>query len=218
MRLHTKKIIAREFLILTMAIFIGLFCFLGTYLYNYLKRNKIDTLNENISQKLMASDSLRKSYDQKISKQQWFFDKYFDKVNRQDEEFNSRDKLWKRLDFLALKDSIKYKWQNVWTKDLVGFVKENGFSNGDDFNSFIVSNRITNDDVQGFNQSLQIKTEIKNLTSEKENTTKRLFLSFEQQLKFGVTSFVVALIILFGLRYIFYAIRWSIKTLKQANE
>lgn len=217
MQLQTKKIIAREFLILTLTALIGFVGFLGTYSNNYFKKTKIDKLEENIVEKNRMSDSLSKSYNIKVGKQNRFFNKYFDKVNREDTEFNTSDKLWKRLSDLAQKDSIKYKWKNVWNKELISFLKETGFSDGDNFNSFIVTNTITTSDFENYNHSAKLNQEIKELKSEKD-TIRSKILSINQQIAFGFKCFIVASIILFGARYLFYAVRWSIRTLKQPTK
>jgi len=214
MKLQTKKIIAKEFLILTITAFLGLIAFLGTYPYNYFQKNNIDKLNKSISEKTKIADSLSSSYNIKEGNQNWFFNKYFDKVET---EFNTSDELWKRLDDLAQKDSIKYKWEKVWNKELVAFLKETGFPSGDNFNSFILSSRITTADLQNYNQSTKVKKEINNLKSKKGNI-KSSILSFNQQAEFGLKCFIVAAILFFCLRYLYYSIRWSIKTLKQQNE
>lgn len=214
MKLQTKKIIAREFLILIVTALIGLIGFLGTYSYNYFKKSKTDNLNESIAEKNKIADSLIKPYNIKIGKQNWFFDKYFARVNREDAEFNTSDKLWNRLDNLAQEDSVKYKWEKVWSKELISFMKETGFQSGDSFNSFIIANRITTDDFENHNRAKKLNREIGKLESEKEAITSKM-LSANQQVAFGFKCFIVAVIVLFGIRYLFYAIRWSIKILRQ---
>jgi hypothetical protein len=216
MNLTTKKIIAREFLTLTLVLTIGLISFLCTYPYNTYKRYQVENKSTEISEKSKMIDTLSQSFKNKINQRKWLFDKYTKQWDSGD-EFNTPDKLWKRLDFLALNDSIKFNWKNVWDKDLIAFNKEIGFSNPDDFQSFIDKNRITKLDSLNFDSSLSINSKIALLTQNKKDYESKI-LSYNLQTEFGLKALIICFIILFGFRYLFYSLKWSLKILKQKSE
>ena len=118
--------------------------------------------------------------------------------------------------YLAKVDSIKYKW-NVWAKELIDFNKEFDFNTPEKFKEFIDANTINSKDSAEYNESLNVNRDITILKTQKRDVeTKKL--SFEKQVEFGITSTIVLGIILFVARYLFCAVRWSIKVLKQKNE
>jgi hypothetical protein len=218
MKLTTKKIIAREFLTLTLVLTLGLISFLCTYPYNAFKRNQVENKSTEISERTKLTDSLSISYKSKLDKQNWFFEKFSNHYDLTgDTTFNTRAKVWKMLDYLAIKDSIKYKWEKVWDKDIVEFNKEIGFSNPEVFHSFIDKNRLTKIDSLNYDSSLAINSEVALLSKFiKENESK--ILSYNEQTEFGIKALIICFIILFGFRYLFYSLKWSLKTLKQKSE
>jgi len=217
MKLTTKKIIAREFLTLTLVLTLGLISFLCTYPYNAYKRNQAKNISSEISEKSKKADTLSLTFKNKLGQQKWFFDKYSNQWDISGDVINTSDKLWKRLDYLALNDSIKYKWQNVWDKDLIAFNKKIGFSNPEEFQSFIDKNRVTKIDSANYDSSLAINSEIALLTKNKKNYESEI-LSYNEQTEFGLKALIICFIILFGFRYLFYSLKWSLKTLKQKSE
>ncbi len=218
MRLQTKKIIAREFLILTIAFFIGLLCFFSTYLYNFYKNKQAGDINKSIEEKSAQADSLAFAYKQKTEKQNWFFNQYSAEFDvKGDSKYNTKEKVWSRIDNLAKKDSIRFKWENVWDKELINYNKKIGFQTPDSFKTFIESNRINETEIENYNSSLKLIEVIKSLTSKKDKIKSKT-LTFDKQLEFGIKSLLVLIIFLFILRYLFYGIKWSIRTLKQKAE
>ena len=217
MKLTTKKLIAREFLIMILVLTIGLISFLCTYPYNAYKRNQVENKSIEISEKSKKVDTLSLSFKNKIDQQNWFFEKYSNHWDISGDKINTSEKLWQRLDFLALNDSIKYKWQNVWDKELLAFNKEIGFTNPDEFKSFIDKNRITKIDSSNYDSSLAINSEIALLTKNKKDYESEI-LSYNEQTEFGLKALIICFIILFGFRYLFYSLKWSLKTLKQKSE
>lgn len=213
MNLQTKKIIAREFLILTLTIAIGLLCFFCTYPYNYYRNNQVDNLNKKISDKTKIVDSLRYSYNKKMEKKNWFNEIL---VSKFDYQRDSLDKVWKRLDDLAKKDSIKFRWEK-WGKEVIAVNKEIGLGTPEAFKLFIETNRIEPADIEKYNQSLNANRDLSKLITEK-NEIEGKILSHKEQKSFGVKSLIFVSLLFFGLRYLFYAVRWSIKILKQKGE
>ena len=65
MKLRTKKILAREFLMLLSVLLIGLITFLGTYVYNYFVHAQTVKLEKTITKNFSLADSLSKAYNTK---------------------------------------------------------------------------------------------------------------------------------------------------------
>lgn len=213
MKLKTKKIIAREFILLNIALALGFISFLCIYPYNYYRSSQADNLDMTIKEKNKIKDSLSYQYKCKSQKKDWFFEKFTEKFGS---DLYKNEELWNRILYLAEKDSIKYKW-NIWAKELVDFNKELGFDTPQKFKEFIDANRLTKKDSTNYTESLKINQDIGTL-KERKKEIEIIKLSFKEQVRFGVTSTIVLLIILFAVRYLFYAVRWSIKVLKQKNE
>jgi hypothetical protein len=215
MNIKTKKIIAREFLIFLICIAIGIVTFLTIYPYNYFKRNQIDGLTKDISEKRKLSDSLSKSFRLKTEKQFWFTDKYTSKFDLpKDKDYNNA-KLWDRLYEIAKSDSVKYKWEKTWDKELIAFNKELGFDTPKSFQDFILTNIIYTKDIEQNKSATAINSEVDIIQNKISETSKKI-VSTENQIRTAGLSFIIAVIILLFLRYIFYGIKWSIRTLKQS--
>ncbi len=132
--------------------------------------------------------------------------------------WSNNDKVWKRLSDLSEKDSIRFKCKS-WDRELISFVQESGFETPEAFKNFIDANIIISDDIKRNNEASNMKAEIKSLNKEKEYAQSKIF-SFEKQFQFALIAFIVSLSLLFIMRYIFYGIKWFIKTLnqKQSNK
>jgi hypothetical protein len=218
MKLTTKKIIAREFLTLTLVLTIGLISFLCTYPYNAFKRKQVENKSAIISEKTKLTDSLSISYKTKLDKQNWFFEKFSNHYDLSDDTtFDERYEIWKKFDNWALKDSINYRWEHEWGGENTSFLKSIGFPNPKSLQSFIEKNRITKMDSSNFNSSLAINSEIALLSKSKNDNDSKI-LSYSEQIEFGLKALIICFIILFGFRYLFYSLKWSIKTLKQKPE
>ena len=213
MKLQTKKLIAREFLLLTIALSLGFICFLCTYPYNNYRNREIKNLEKSIAEKNKIADSLSHQYKIKSQKKDWFFERFTTKFGS---DLYKNEELWNRLLFLAKVDSIKYKWK-VWAKELIDFNKELDFSTPEKFKEFIDAYRINSKDSAEYNQSLNVNRDIAALKIQKRDV-ETIKLSFEKQVEFGIISTIILGIMLFAARYLFYAVRWSIKVLKQKNE
>lgn len=211
-----QKIIAREFLVLITTLIIGIIAFLSIYPYNIYHQNQVETINAQILIKKKISDSLSQSYNKKLDRQVWFSNKYINKFNLPG--WSNNDKVWKRLSDLSEKDSIRFKCKS-WDRELISFVQESGFETPEAFKNFIDANIIISDDIKRNNEASNMKAEIKSLNKEKEYAQSKIF-SFEKQFQFALIAFIVSLSLLFIMRYIFYGIKWFIKTLnqKQSNK
>lgn len=215
MNIKTKKIIAREFLIFLICVVIALVTFLTIYPYNYFKRNQIDSLTKEISEKKLISDSLSKSYKLKTEKQFWFTDKYISKFDLPRNKDYNNAKVWNRLYEIAKSDSVRYKWEKTWDKELIAFNKELGFDTPQSFQNFILTNIIYTKDIEQNKAAEKINSEVDILQNKMSETYKKI-VSTESQLRTAGLAFIISVVILFLFRYLFYGIKWSIRTLKQS--
>lgn len=213
MKLQTKKLIAREFLLMTLAFAVGFISFLFIYPYNYYRASQTDNLDKTIVEKNKITDSLAYQFKSKSQKKDWYFEKFTSKFGS---DLYKNEELWNRLSYLAEKDSIKHKW-NIWAKELIDFNKELDFDTPQKFKEFIDAIRINSKDSANYTESLKVNREIGALKERKKEIEIKK-LSSKEQLRFGVASTIVLLIILIPARHLFYAVRWSIKVLKQKNE
>jgi hypothetical protein len=212
MKLNKKKIIAKEFLILMVCALVFVLAYIGTLPYNYFVNSKIDNL-QNETQPIKDSiETLTKSFSDKIDKQKWFFDES-EKLNVTG-SYNTYTELWDRLEYLEKADSIQYKWENVWTSDLKEIIQNIGFSNGNQFEQFIESNSLSTDEINQNNSAISLNNELDKIKS-RIRTEKYKVLDAEEKTEFALACLIIFGILSYPLRYLFYAIRWSIKTLKQ---
>ncbi|MBE7440841.1 MAG: hypothetical protein HS119_00090 [Flavobacteriales bacterium] len=168
MKLQTKKIIAREFLVLTITIVIGLIAFALTYPYNLYRHNQVGNLEKTISEKTTLSDSLSKSFESKKEKRNWLGEKCAKEVDVNPDTTYIND-LWKILEALYQKDSLAIRWNTKWKVsgwDLI-FTKI-GFQNPDSLKKFVELNIITNNEVDNKNSSIKINQEINILNLQKK--------------------------------------------------
>lgn len=217
MKLKTKKIIAREFLVFLLCIAIAIIAFLSIYPYNYLKQNHINNLTKEIAAKRTLADSLSKSYAKKYDNQIWFTNKIRSKFNVSKSAEYGNLKLWNTLYDIAKSDSIKFKWGKVWSKELVIFIKELGFETPDKFQSFILKNITNSKDIKENRVAYKINAEAEALQIKSHEISQKI-LSLENQLRTAGLFFTIAVAIFFFLRYIFYGVRWSVSTLNRKNE
>jgi hypothetical protein len=81
MKLSVKKIIAREFLILTTLIFFSVLCGLCIYPYNAFRKLQIGSIDSEISAEKKEMESLTLIYNKKLTKQKEFFNESFDALS-----------------------------------------------------------------------------------------------------------------------------------------
>lgn len=214
MKLKTKKIIAREFILLIATIALSIVAFLGTYIYNFYQHDQIDKLEEKILSETIIADSLAKSYNLKLNNQKRFYDKNNEKVDLSEAEYNSPFKLWKRLYDLSVKDSIKAKFEKVWTVEIKDLLRELNLESPEKLKAFIDNNRITQIDSNNFSKATNIYSELSSIKSVKIKHQEKI-LEIKKQFRFGTWTFMIGLICFFGIRYLYYGIKWSIKILEQ---
>ena len=216
MKLSRKKIIAREFLILLTCVLASTIAFLGTYPYNGAIDSRITKMEKEIEPLKSKADSLTDKISVKQEKQEWFFNENVDRYGP-DIGYATYTDLWNRLEEVQKADSIVYKWNNLWSSDLIKIIKEIGFKDGKEFNQFVAKYSLTDKEIQDKSKADPITNEIKNIES-KIRTENYKLMNFDDRLEFSLICLIIFGVLAFPLRYLFYSIKWSIKTLKQKEQ
>ena len=215
MKLHIRKIIAREFLLLMLTIAIGFLLFLLTFLYNYYHKIKYQSIATEIFAKQSYADSLMKPFESKTKRINEIHIKIkdmFDIINSSDLKgaFKNSEEL---ISFLSQPENVKETFELInLSKDLKG-----SFANIDEFRSIVSlqpSEILTTIDSTSYRHGLNTKAEVKLLEKEKEIHNSKI-LSLSNQIKIASWTFFAAMTIFFFIRYIYYALKWSWKTLKE---
>jgi peptidoglycan hydrolase CwlO-like protein len=212
MKLKRKKIIAREFLILLSCVLISCISFIGIYPYNFAVELKIDKFEKSINHLTDEIKSLENSISSKLSKQKWYYNE--NEKRNSIGRYNSYSELWKRLENIQKSDSIVFKWNYVWNTDLIRIIKEIGFETSMDFDKFIFDNTLNSNELKILEKIENKKTEITNINNKNRNKENKI-MNINDQINFALLFLVITGIIAFPMRYLFYSIKWSIRTIKQ---
>lgn len=211
-----KKIIAREFLILVGCLLGALIGFICTYPYNYFTNSNIAELNKEIRIVELKIDSIQRPIQKKISEQKRVYKEWMNNDGLDKTAYADYREHWARLEYLQKEDSIQFKFKNVWVKVVIDHLKNMGFSNSNELSEFIATNSISEYDKNLQTKSKPLVDEISELR-EKCRDKKGDVLSFNDQLDFSLVVLLFVGIIAFPFRYLIYAIKWSLRTLKQNN-
>jgi len=210
MNKKTKKIIAREFLILFALIVSGLLTFVCIFPYNLYQQKRINEIENIISERKAIADSLNKSVSEKLKNQKWYHKKITDKFN-----FTKPVKsFWLSVSNHTQNDSVNYHWNNNWTNNLIEYHKTLGFNNAQELESFIKNNSLNKQDSIKLEKTDHIRKEISDFKNRKIKLENKYFDEYDRmELLTGIG--IILFGILFLLRYLFYAVKWSIKILKE---
>ena len=212
MKIETKKIIAREFLIFLACLALAILAFLGTFPYNAIYETKMRRMRNSIIPINQEITKFEQPYKEKISRQKWF---YNETVKRDiNGDFKDYSALWKLLEDYHKADSMIYTWNNVWEKGLKKEIEKIGFKSGEQFDKFIFSNTPNQEETDNESNAQKLRDEVRKLESQ-INSWKYHILERKEQNDFAIKILLVLTAISFPLRYLFLSIRWSIKTLKQ---
>lgn len=217
MQLKTKKRIAKEVLLLLSSGVLTLIIFLLVYPYNWYYSSKSDQVQTLITTKTIQSDSLISQYNSKLKQQQWFYEENLKEYDAPSLGYISYSDLWNRLEVICNADSIEYKYNNTWDKDLIAVLNKLGFHNAKEFKEFIAKNRLTQTDKANKSKSDDITNEISKLNSEKRIWELKA-LTIDEQIRFALKALIIALIFLYPVRFLYWLIVWSFKTIKQNGE
>lgn len=213
MNKRIKKIIAREFLVFLALVIIGGIIVLCVFPYNAIKQNKVDKLDLNIVQLENEIDSLGGNAIKKQKKQEWYYSKLSSEFDVEKPPYDKLSTFWERLEKHAKQDSLKYKWIDKWSDKVQEFHSELDFKNGNQFQDFVLNNSLTKSDSLDLKKTEKLKSELEKITEDR-NETKWDKVSENHHLDIAGGVFIFLFIIMFILRYIYYAIKWSFRTLK----
>ena len=217
MKLQTKKNIAREFLILITISVMSLISFVLIFPYNLLRQHQIDTLTKDIYHKTEFADSLTDSYNRLNIKQQ-SKDNFIKQVHNAIVNRFGKDNVVDYNEFYNKITTDKNYAKQVHNQLSIDYGKDNVISFYD-FNKNLVDVKKANDSIPYYTerkkQADNIYIEISSLEKNKEYAQSKIFSS-KEQIHFAVIILKILLSLLF-IRYIFYSIKWSIKTLKQPD-
>ncbi|MDP1814272.1 MAG: hypothetical protein Q8K92_07450 [Leadbetterella sp.] len=210
MKLIGKKIIAREFLIFMSVISIGLFSFLGTYIYNWEKNSQVKKQDNFIKLQSKMADSLSRPFDEKLKYGKDYIARIYITLKENSdnhelpinkyEESEFRNKILNDMNFRKTIFKLFQESLEKFNRTKVQFDN-------------LIDNPPTKKEIDDKEKADQIQTKLKTIIFEK-NALKGQILTFEEQISFTLKSTFIILFFGFILRYLFYAIRWSIRTIK----
>jgi hypothetical protein len=211
MNTQTKKIVAKEFLLTIITIFLSLLFYLSLYTWNFYFKYQTRKIEKNIEQLSISCDSLMNPYTTKIENQKWFFESMSKEYNITN--FNDYKEYWLRTEYLQSVDSISIRWNSIWDNSIIDYFKKLGFNNCDSLNKFILQNTITISDLENKSNAEKTQQEIDTLKYKLQSIGKKV-LEKNDMIQFSLFFLIAIVFILFILRYIYKAIVWSLKTLK----
>ncbi|MCR9066736.1 MAG: hypothetical protein NXI00_22390 [Cytophagales bacterium] len=212
MKLNKKRIIAREFLLFLGCVLISSLAFIGTFPYNYSIDSKIDKFEKDIIPLTITIDSLETPFNAKVSMQKRFFEEW--QKNTDLADYKDYNEIWQRLEYLHKKDSIEYKWNNVWANTLLEFYRSVGFKNPSQLDKFIKDNSLNDSELKIATETETVRVKVANFESQ-INNYKNEILDIDDQLNFAFIFLIITGVITFPIRYLFYSVKWSLRTLKQ---
>jgi hypothetical protein len=205
-----RKIIAREFLISMGVIFIALLVVLYANVSNYFNNSRLETQSHQIEKKIEHAKSLSKPYDLKNESQSVFYSSFESQY-----DLNiTKDEFWGGLENLAKKDSIEYFWNKVWDAEQINSIKDAGFGNPQELRNFILEYSLDEQEISNYNKAKKLYYEADSLRNYNSEISSMLHNDSEIQ-DLVYFTIIVSIIIFFAFRYLYYAIVWSIKTLKE---
>lgn len=208
MNFQNKKLVAREFLMLILCLGIGFITFLILLCLKFSQVNKLNNYQNAFYQYTLKQDSLNREFkNQSINQQK--FTAYINETSEEKFHKYHNEELWNRLKYLAEADSIINKW-NSYDSSQKGPLINYKITSGQEFQSFILQN-IPLLSSRNYNDSIFTDLRIKSA-----NHRKNIF-SISTVIKYSFNAFLIAVFLLFILRYLYYAIKWSLGILKNKD-
>ncbi|WP_339794445.1 hypothetical protein [uncultured Imperialibacter sp.] len=214
--MKARKVIAREFLILVAHGALFVLGYMATYPVDFIdkriKESAVKELERYILEKGDSAELLLKPFKAKEERRIWFYqqmEKYEATGN-----YSNSNELWQRVETLNKSDSIIQNWQGRWSPSLTNVLKEVGFADAVSFNTFIESNSYTQEEIDS-------RARVKTLTDQiDEIYSKKSFqvhydMDMDERLDFSLICLIVVGAFAYPVRYLIYAIRWSIATLRE---
>ena len=213
MKISIKKIVAREFVFLTLLGVLGVCFFLLMFAYNIVRHHQNESYTREIQQKTSIIDSISKSYRTKILNQEW----YFEKLNGQFDlgHLNKHEIWWSHSVLQAKNGSIVLLWNGKWSqeKSIIDFFYDIGFLTADSLQRFIINNTFNKTDLSNKVKAAKLQKDVSEIERRQKKIEAKILTS-DQRISFSEKFLIVLGLMLFGMRYTYYGIKWSIKTLK----
>lgn len=211
LNLKTKKIIAREFLILLLAICLTMGFRGGIAIWN----NRYVKALQEASQEYDAMEAERirlvQTYDYKLKNQEKFFD-WYDHIFYFN-DYRTPDSLWVHFYEMAETDSLRLRFEKKWNEYDRSLFDRFGFSNGWELQAYILRNQLTQSErlAQARVEDLATK---QRMLQQRYDEFDNLYLT-EEEIWDRLTLFVLCLLgLLYPVRFLVIAIRWSIRVLR----
>jgi len=209
MKIETKKIIAREFLILILAVAISGIVFLTSYIYNSYQKSELAKVDKKIESNRKTAENLLLPIKKKKENQNWLYNKLIEVIDM--EKLNTAEKFWSSdIDVI---ENVADEWNNKNFAEITEFYKSLQFHTSEELKEYIRSNYVTVDDRTAQRNANLLLNEVSDLTKVKSNTQKRI-VSNEELVILLQNILLLLVFFLFLLRYLGYCILWSIRTLR----
>lgn len=213
MKLNVKKIIAREFLILTFLTFFSVLCGLCIYPYNAFRRLQFTNNEKEISFLSQKKANLLSIFNHKRKAQENFYKALSAEYDLIESEQNTSEKTWEGLGKAYLSDSIPIRYSK-WDSRVRLFLSSRGFNDAKTFEKFVGENIFNKNDSINYLKSKKVDQNVTELKNQ-SNQLKRKILSSREQIDFSLLIFKILFLIAFPLRFLILGIKWSINTLNQ---
>jgi hypothetical protein len=215
MKLSTKKIVAREFIFLVIALLSFVVSYLSILIFNFFIQHKINGIKEKIFMVVSKTDSTTNLFNVKLEKQLRFTKTVFAETSNEEVPADILDELnesaWKTFyDYSNTKDSINYMWEHKWKDKLTTGIKNYGIKSPNDFKTFILNNYNSKNDSLHYEELLNRK----NILKQQENENYEELISYDNQMNYSLRIALLILVLLFPIRYFSKAIKWSLFILK----
>jgi hypothetical protein len=214
----SNKKLAREFLFFLTLLIVPVAALVYITLNNEFKLIEIRENRNTLLEEKLILDSLELiliPFDNKAQAQN-----HFDYDLKYKFGLSSKDYLyhetWDKLILMSQYDSVKHYWDKRWNKKFVLFLKSLGHNTPLEFQDFIDKNTITVDEWQSQQFFTSKQNEIQVMVDDLNEMKRALILpSVRNKLMLNWT--LGAFIILFVLRYMWYGLTWSLKTIRAAD-
>lgn len=218
MYVNNKKILAREFLYFISILTIILFFIIGIFIYNYSIDQKLVELKSLKASEIKKEAILKQSEENKVRNQKEFSEMLINLERKKDNkngfvvltqkqvkivwdllEIRYKDsveaeRLWRKI-----RDEIKYKFKLKSKIDLIKFIE---------------NNIITDNDLSNYKLGVLSSKNLQEIRNELDILENRRYSP--EDIKSSILNVLkILFVLLFIFRYLFYGIKWSIKTLKE---
>lgn len=213
MNSKTKQKIAREFLIFMSVISFGLLTLIGTYIYNWNNSYKVKKQENFIKLQSKIAYSLSSPYDNKLKNGKDYIARIYLTLKNNSgsydlsiEKYDESEFRNKILSDLNFRNSI-FK---LFEESLENFNKTKlQFDN-------LIDNPVSNKEIVDKQRADRIRINLKRINIKKKQILDSI-LTFKEQISITLKITLLMFFLVFILRYLFYAIRWSINSIKNQN-